>query len=44
MRINHLQQLVSNSGGLKKNMLQLKTLFALSSLWMVRHQLLAAKG
>ena len=25
--------------GLKKNTLQLKTLFALSNLWMVRHQL-----
>ena len=30
--------------GLKENTLQLKTLFALSNLWMVRHQLLAAKG
>ena len=30
--------------GLKKNTLQLKTLFALSNLWMVRHQVLAAKG
>ena len=30
--------------GLKKNTLQLKTLFALSNLWMVRHQLLAAGG
>ena len=30
--------------GLKKNTLQLKTLFALSSLWMVRRQLLAAQG
>ena len=30
--------------GLKKNTLQLKTLFALSNLWMVRHQLLAAKA
>ena len=30
--------------GLKKNTLQLKTLFALSNLWMVRHQLLGAKG
>jgi len=30
--------------GLKKNTLQLKTLFALSNLWMVRHQLLAAQG
>ena len=29
--------------GLKKNTLQLKTLFALSNLWMVRHQLLAAQ-
>ena len=28
---------------LKKNTLQLKTLFALSNLWMVRHQLLAAQ-
>jgi IS5 family transposase len=38
---------ISNSGhyrGLKKNTLQLKTLFALSNLWMVRHQLLAAQG
>ncbi len=30
--------------GLKKNTLQLKTLFALSNLWMVRHQLLGARG
>ena len=30
--------------GLMKNTLQLKTLFALSNLWMVRHQLLAAQG
>lgn len=30
--------------GLKKNTLQLKTLFALSNLWMARHQLLAAQG
>ena len=30
--------------GLKKNTLQLKTLFALSNLWMVRHQLLQALG
>ena len=30
--------------GLKKNTLQLKTLFALSNLWMVRHQLLAAQA
>lgn len=30
--------------GLKKNTLQLKTLFALSNLWMVRHQLLAERG
>ena len=30
--------------GLKKNTLQLKTLFALSNLWMVRQQLLAAKA
>ena len=30
--------------GLKKNTLQLKTLFALSNLWMVRHQLMAARG
>ena len=30
--------------GLKKNALQLKTLFALSNLWMVRHQLMAAQG
>lgn len=29
---------------LKKNTLQLKTLFALSNLWMVRHQLLGAQG
>lgn len=29
---------------LKKNTLQLKTLFALSNLWMVRQQLLAAKA
>ena len=30
--------------GLMKNTLQLKTLFALSNLWMVRHQLMAAQG
>ena len=30
--------------GLKKNTLQLKTLFALSNLWMARHKLLAAQG
>ena len=30
--------------GLMKNTLQLKTLFALSNLWMVRHQLLAERG
>ena len=30
--------------GLKKNTLQLKTLFALSNLWMARHQLMAARG
>ena len=30
--------------GLRKNTLQLKTLFALSNLWMVRHRLLAAQG
>ena len=30
--------------GLKKNTLQLKTLFALSNLWMVRHQLLGVQG
>ena len=30
--------------GLKKNTLQLKTLFALSNLWMVRHALMAAQG
>ena len=30
--------------GLKKNILQLKTLFALSNLWMARHQLMAAQG
>ena len=30
--------------GLKKNTLQLKTLFALSNLWMVRHTLMAAQG
>ncbi|MBC7445973.1 MAG: IS5 family transposase, partial [Polaromonas sp.] len=30
--------------GLKKNTLQFKTLFALSNLWMVRHQLMAAQG
>ena len=30
--------------GIKKNTLQLKTLFALSNLWMVRHQLLAVRG
>jgi len=28
----------------QKNTLQLKALFALSNLWMVRHQLLAAQG
>jgi len=36
--------LVSNSGGLAKNTANLVTLFALSNLWMVRHQLLAAQG
>ena len=30
--------------GLKKNTLQLKTLFALSNLWMVRRQVMAAQG
>ena len=30
--------------GLKKNPLQLKTLFALSNLWMARHPLMAAQG
>ena len=30
--------------GLKKNTLQLKTLFALSNLWMVRHTLMRAQG
>ena len=30
--------------GLKKNTLQLKTLFSLSNLWMMRHRLLAAQG
>ncbi len=30
--------------GLKKNTLQLKTLFALSNLWMVRHKLLGVRG
>jgi len=30
--------------GLKKNTLQLKTLFALSNLWMVRHKLLGAQA
>ena len=30
--------------GLKKNTLQLKTLFALSNLWMVRHRLIATQG
>ena len=30
--------------GLKKNTLQLKTLFALSNLWMARHALMAAQG
>ena len=30
--------------GLKKNTLQLKTLFALSNLWMVRHQLMTPQG
>ena len=30
--------------GLKKNTLQLKTLFALSNLWMARHQLMAAQA
>ena len=30
--------------GLKKNTLQLTTLFALSNLWMARHQLLKAQG
>jgi hypothetical protein len=35
--------LTSHPGALK-NTLQFKTLFALSSLWMVRHPLLAAQG
>ena len=30
--------------GLKKNTLELKTLFALSNLWMARHPLMAAQG
>ena len=30
--------------GLKKNTLQLKTLFALSNQWMVRHRLMATQG
>jgi IS5 family transposase len=30
--------------GLKKNTLQLKTLFALSNLWMVRHKLMGAQA
>ena len=30
--------------GLKKNKLQLKTLFGLSNLWMARHQLMTAQG
>lgn len=30
--------------GLKKNTLQIKTLFALSNLWMVRHKLMGAKA
>jgi len=30
--------------GLKKNTLQLKTLFALSNLWKARHQLMAVQG
>ncbi|MNV78408.1 hypothetical protein D3C71_1718960 [compost metagenome] len=30
--------------GRKKKTLQLRTLFALSNLWMVRYQLLAAQG
>lgn len=30
--------------GLKKNTLQLKTLFALSNLWMARHQVMATQG
>ena len=30
--------------GLKKNTLQLKTLFALSNLWMTRHPLMATQG
>ena len=30
--------------GPKKNTLQFKTLFALSKLWMVRHQLMATQG
>ena len=29
---------------LKKNTLQLKTLFALSNLWMVRHKLMGARA
>ena len=30
--------------GLKKNTLQLKTLFALSNLWMARHRLMTTQG
>ena len=30
--------------GLKKNTLQLKTLFALSNLWMIKHRLMATQG
>ncbi|MDP1894434.1 MAG: transposase, partial [Hydrogenophaga sp.] len=30
--------------GLKKNTLQLKTLFALSNLWMVHHKLMGAQA
>ena len=30
--------------GLRKNTLQLKTLFALSNLWMARHRLIAAQA
>jgi len=30
--------------GLTKNTLQLKTLFALSNLWMARHRLMAAQA
>ena len=30
--------------GLKKNTLQIKTLFALSNLWMVRHKLMGAQA